>query len=179
MTTRQITPPAALAVSLSAARISARTEGDTLDAELTQKIQDYTADAEHRTGRALITQTWKATLACFPAEIELRPAPLASVAFVKYYDAAGVLETLDPLAYLVDTDSEPGRLLPAPGTCWPATAMRFDAVQVQYVCGYGPDDTAVPASIKGYILGMIENDYFPNPNVQYLTGKLDSAWVPG
>jgi hypothetical protein len=37
----------------------------------------------------------------------------------------------------------------------------------------------VPAAIKGYILGMIENDYFPNPNAQYLCRKLDRYWVPG
>lgn len=179
MTTRQITPPAALAVSIEAARRAARTSGTALDAELAQKIEDYTESAEHSTGRAFIAQTWETTLEAFPAVIELRPAALISVSFVKYYDSAGALQTLNPQAYQVDTKSEPGRLLPAPGASWPATAARFDAIQVQYVCGYGPDETAVPASIKGYILAMIENDYFPNPNVEYACRKLDRHWVPG
>jgi uncharacterized phiE125 gp8 family phage protein len=179
MIDRLIAPPAGLAVSMVAARASARTSGAALDAELEQKVRDFTEDAEHRTGRALITQTWEVTLDAFPDAIRLPHAPLASVAYVKFYDVDGVLQTLDPQDYLVDAKSEPGYVVPAPGRAWPATAARINSVEVQYVCGYGPDETSVPAAIKGYILGMIENDYFPNPNVQYLSRKLDRYWVPG
>lgn len=179
MTDRLIVSPAALAVSMAAARAAARTSGTALDAELEQKVADFTEQAEHETHRALITQTWTVTLDAFPDAIRLPHPPIASVVHVKFYDSTGVQQTLDPQDYMVDTKSEPGYVVPAPGRAWPATAARINAVEVQYVCGYGPDETSVPAAIKGYILGMIENDYFPNPNVQYLGRKLDRFWVPG
>jgi len=185
MSARLITPPAAMAVSIAAARAMARTSSPALDVELEQKARDYAEDAEHRTGRALITQIWEVTLDAFPsghgvaAAIQLPHAPLASVDHVKFYDADGVLATLHPDDYFVDTKSEPGCIMPAPGRVWPATAARANAIEVLYVCGYGPDEASVPAAIKGYILGMIENDYFPNPNAQYLVRKLDRASVYG
>jgi uncharacterized phiE125 gp8 family phage protein len=179
MIDRLIVPPAALAVSITTARASARTSGAALDAELEQKVRDFTDDAEHRTGRALITQTWEVTLDGFPDAIRLPHAPLASVVYVKFYDVDGVLQTLDPQDYMVDAKSEPGYIVPAPGRAWPQTAARINAVEVRYVCGYGPDETSVPPAIKGFILGMVENDYFPNPNAQFLCRKLDRYWVPG
>jgi len=179
MTDRLIVPPTALAVSMDAARTSARASGAELDTEIEQKVQDFTGMAEHETGRAFITQTWEVTLDAFPPAIRLPHPPIVSVVHVKFYDAAGVLQTLDPQDYIVDTKSEPGYVVPAPGRTWPVTAERINAVEVQYVCGYGPEETSVPAAIKGYILGMVENDYFPNPNVQFLCRKLDRYWVPG
>lgn len=178
MTSRLITPPAAPAVSIEAARRIVRTTSTSLDAELEGKLYAITEEAEHLTNRAFIQQTWEVTLDAFPAEIPLAPAPLASVTSVQYYDVAGTLQTLGPQQYLVDEKSEPGRVLPAPGVTWPDTAERFDAVQVRFVCGYGADDTAVPKAIQDYILGMLENRYYPNPNAQYLCRRLDRYWVP-
>lgn len=179
MSERLITPPAELAVSLVAARAAARASGTALDAELEQRARDYAEQAEHLTGRALIEQTWQVTLDGFPDAIRLPHPPLISVAHVKFYDVDGVQRTLDPQDYVVDAESEPGYLVAAPGRAWPATAARINVVEVRYVCGYGPDATSVPATIQGYILGMIENDYFPNPNAQHLVRKLDRAAVYG
>ena len=179
MNERLISPPMGLAVSLDAARRAARVSGSGLDAELTDKVRDYTDQAEHATGRALITQTWELTGDAFPDAIKLPHPPIVNVTLVQFYDVAGVLQTLDPQDYTVDTMSEPGWLLPAPGKTWPATAACVNAVVVQYVCGYGGDYSSVPAGIQGYIVGMVENDYFPNPNAQYLARKLDRACVFG
>lgn len=177
MTARQITPPAALAVSIEAARRAARTDGTALDAELTDKVQAYTEAAEHKTRRAFITQTWAVTLDEFLPAISLARPPIISVLSVKYYDTGGVLQTLAPEAYIVDSASEPGCIVPASGAAWPATAKRPSAVQVQYTCGYGPSSADVPAAIRQYILGMIENDYFPSAGAQFLGGLLERAKV--
>lgn len=177
MTTRQIIPPAAMAVSIEAARRAARTSGTALDAELTDKVQAYTEDAEHKTRRAFITQTWEVTLDEFVPAIPLARPPIISVLAVKYYDTAGVLQTLAPDVYIVDDRSEPGSIVPAPDRAWPVTAKRPNAVQVQYTCGYGPGPDDVPAAIRQYILGMVENDYFPSAGAQFLCRLLDRARV--
>jgi uncharacterized phiE125 gp8 family phage protein len=181
MTKRLIIPPTALAVSIDAARRAARASGTSLDAELEDKIRGLVDEVEHKTGRALTHQTWELTLDGFPASgaIKLTPARLASVDHVKFRDADGVLRTLHPEDYLVDTKSEPGWIVPAPGCAWPVTSNSIGAVEIQYVCGYGPTEADVPPAIKSYILGMIENDYYPNPNAQYLCRKLDRAVVYG
>jgi uncharacterized phiE125 gp8 family phage protein len=175
-----ITPPTALAVSLEAARRTARVSGTALDAELQGKVEGITEEVEHLTRRALVHQTWSMTLDAFPdGAIKLPPTRLASVDHVQFYDTTGALRTLDPLDYQVDTKSEPGFVLPAPGRTWPATAAIINAVEVRYVCGYGPDDASVPKAIQDYILGMLENQYYPNDNVQYLPRRLDRYVVYG
>jgi len=175
MTARLIIPPAALAVSLEAARAAARLDGDQADAELRLAIGMYTEEAEHEMQRVLITQTWRVTLDGFSAAIRLPYAPLQSVAHVHFESTSGTLETLDPQDYQVDNVSEPGYIVPAPDRAWPATAARINAVEVQYTAGYGPDETSVPDAIKGFILAKVQEHFAApgTPKSPYLCRLLD------
>ena len=179
MSLRLITPPAALAVSLEAARLSARLDGPEADVELRQVIGQHTRDAEHETGRALVQQTFRLTLDKFPPAFRLEHPPIIAVEHIKFYDANGVRQTLHPDDYLVDAESEPGEIVPAPGRAWPATQGRINAVEVQYSCGYGVDDSTVPDEIKGYILGKVAEHFAPagTPKSEFLGGLLDRARV--
>lgn len=164
MSTRLIVPPAGLAVSMAAAQLAARVDVDEkgkspLDAEIEQAIRTYTAEAETITKRAVIQQTWRTTLDRFGASIMLSKSRVLKVDHVKFYDAAGVQRTLDPEDYEVDAESEPGYVVPAPTKAWPVTANRINAVEVQYMAGYGPDETAVPDGIKGFILARITEHF--------------------
>jgi uncharacterized phiE125 gp8 family phage protein len=174
-TARLITPPAALAVSLAQAITAARADGAGLDADVEQAVRGFTENAEHATRRAFITQTWRATLHAFPPAIKLPNAPLQSVVHVKFYDTAGVQRTLDPQDYIVDAESEPGLVVPAPGKAWPATAARINAVEVQYKCGYGDGDAAVPDSLKSYVLAKVAEQFAqagaPSPNIHRLLDR--------
>jgi uncharacterized phiE125 gp8 family phage protein len=176
MTARLITPTAALAVSLDAARAAARLDGTDMDAELEQAVRTYTEEAEHITGRAFITQTWALTLDGFPDEVELPKPPLVSVASIKYYDTDGVQQTLDPTEYRIPV-GEPAKIVPALGKCWPRTAAYPDAVEVQFTCGYGATDAAVPDGIKGYILAKVQEHFAPpgTPKNEYIYRLLDRA----
>ena len=179
MSLRLITPPAALAVSLEAARLSARLDGPEADVELRQVIGQHTRDAEHETGRALVQQTFRLTLDKFPPAVRLEHPPILAVDHIKFYDTNGVRQILHPDDYLVDNESEPGYIVPAPGRAWPATQARISAVEVQYSCGYGVDDSTVPDEIKGYILGKVAEHFAPagTPKSEFLGGLLDRARV--
>ena len=182
MKRRLVIAPAALAVAIEAARRASRSSGTALDAELEDRVRGITEEVEHKIGRALIEQTWELSLDEFPraGEIKLSPARVINVKHVRFIDTAGVPQTLHPDDYLADVKQEPGRLMPAPGCAWPATqARRVNAVEIQYVCGYGPTEADVPPAIKEYILGMIENHYYPNPNAQHLARRLDRFMVYG
>lgn len=167
MSLKRIGAPAALAVSLRAARDQARVDTDAagnsaLDEEIRQQVEQWTKDAETRTGRSLVQQTYRLTLDCFGAAIRLARPPVLAVAHIRFYDSGGVQRTLDPQDYLLDAQSEPGCIVPAPGRAWPVTQQRLNAVEVQYSAGYGPDSASVPADIRGYILGRVARHFAPS-----------------
>lgn len=159
MKVKVITAPAELPVTLAAAVIAARADGAGLDSEVEQAVRTYADEAEFQTQRAIISQTLQVTMPGFFPVIELPRPNLISVVHVKFIDQAGQQQTLDPQDYTVDTQSEPGRLLPAPGKAWPATAARINAVEVRYIAGYGATSADVPDSIKGFILRRVAEQF--------------------
>lgn len=170
MTTRQITPPAALAVLLSDAKDTLRIDqADTaFDAQLTLWIKAVTEEAEGAANQVFITQHLRMTLDAFPTATLLRVpdaivlrAPLISVESVKYIDTVGQQQTLDPASYVVITDVVPGRVVPAYGLAWPATLNRAAVVTVDFTAGYGPDATTVPQRAQLYILARLAEQWDP------------------
>ncbi|QOY96334.1 hypothetical protein IM543_11230 [Massilia sp. UMI-21] len=180
MTTKQVSVPAGLPVPLAAAINKARADGADMEAEVELEVRGIAGQVEHEIGRALCEQTWRVTLDRFPDAIKLpMAAPLIAVESVKFIDADGVQRILDPQDYFVDSASEPAYVMPAPGRAWPATAVRANAVEVQYRCGYGADYTAVPPAIQSYILGRLEAIYSQGEsgNAKFLGGLLDAFRV--
>ncbi|CUI04682.1 hypothetical protein BN2497_4141 [Janthinobacterium sp. CG23_2] len=161
MTSRQITPPVELAVSLEAAKLQLRETSSDLDASIELWLKGITRECEHQTGRTLIKQTWQTALPAFDDAIRLEGAPLIAVQSVKYYDAGNVLQTLAPEAYYADAVTEPSYIVPAGGAAWPATYARPNAVIVEYTCGYGLTAAAVPENIQLYILARLCEQFDP------------------
>jgi uncharacterized phiE125 gp8 family phage protein len=169
-------------VSLTAAITAARADGAGMGAAIELDVRGIAGQVEHELGRALTQQTWAVTLNAFPPSIKLpMAAPLLAIEHVKFYDQAGELQTLDPQDYIAPKGSVPAQVMPAPGRRWPDTALRADAVEVQYRCGYGADHTAVPAAIQSYILGRLELKHLPAGSRvgEHLSGLLDSFRIYG
>ncbi|NIA00823.1 hypothetical protein [Massilia sp. CCM 8734] len=179
MTSRQITPPAALAVSMVDARTSARVNGTDHDAEIETRVRALTAEAEHITGRSIINGTYEVTAPGFTGVIPLPSSPLVEVVSLKYLDAAGATQTLSEDAYVIDRSIEPGFVTLAAGATWPTTKQSPDAVTLTVVCGYGNDETATPAAFKGYILAKVREYFAPagTPESPHLIRGLDCLKV--
>lgn len=94
-------------------------------------------------------------------EIVIPLPPVQTVDSIKYYDPDGTQQTLAATAYLLDTVSEPGRITPTPGTTWPSTQNRANAVEVKFTAGYGLTSASVPNGIKAWMLLRI-GDMFEN-----------------
>ena len=155
----RIAAPASEPLTLAEAKLHCRVDGTDEDALITALIVAAREQAEHETGRALITQTWELVHDSFPDAFVLRKSPIQSVTSLKYLDAAtGAEQTLDPADYLLDKDNEPGYLVPAYGKAWPATWPVPNAVRCLYVCGY-VDAAAVPQAIKQWMLLAIGTMY--------------------
>lgn len=129
------------------------------DALITRLIKVARQAAEERTERTLLATTWQIKLDAFPCVIALERPPVVSVAWLKYIDAAGTLQTLDSAAYQVDIAKEPGRVAPAYGYSWPATRLQtYGAVSLQYTAGYA-NAAAIPEQIRQWILLAITEMY--------------------
>ncbi len=117
---------------------------------------------EDRTERSLVSTPLLLTLDGFPTggAIELRSPPLIAVQSVQFTDPAGVLQTLDPADYVVDTASQPGYLVPAPAKAWPETQEgAINTVRVNYTAGYGDTAASVPTPLKQWMLLAIGDMY--------------------
>lgn len=107
-------------------------------------------DAEYgELGRALVNQTWKMTLAEFPAsgEFGLRFPPVQSITSITYYDADNVQQTLAGSEYSLIAKPDHAYIYRPDGVSWPSTYVRPDAVEVTYACGYGALGSDVPDGI--------------------------------
>lgn len=152
MTLKLITGPAAEPITLTEAKLHLRVEHTVDDDLITALIQAAREQAEHLTGRSLITQTWAQVLDAFPAaEIELGRPPVASITSITYVDPNGDTQTMSSSDYSLDSTTTPGYVLPAATlAAWPNTLDTANAVTVTFVSGYG-DAADVPAAVKAWM----------------------------
>ena len=134
-----VTEPLVEPITLVEAKQHARISHTTEDALLDAYIRTARATAEDYMARGILTQTWKLTLETWADRIWLpMAAPLQSVTSVKYYDPAGVQQTLATTVYAVDTVSRPGRIVRGVNQAWPALQpdRLMGAVEITYVVGW-------------------------------------------
>lgn len=124
-------------------------------------------------GRQFVNASWKLTLDSFPAEFLLYKVPVSSVTHVKYYDVDNAQQTLvDGTDYETDTDSEPGRIRALPTTSWPSTYDKYNAVEVQFVAGYGAAASDVPKDFRRAVYFL--SGYWYENRQPYVTGTITS-----
>lgn len=142
--------------TLDQAKRAARVEVNDEDAEIQGWIKAARQDAEEYLHRGLLTQDWRLTIEDWADRIVLPlAAPLQSVLSVKYYDTAGVQQTLSTSVYVVDLDAEPGAVNLAPASVWPALqAQRARPIEINYRIGW-QNAAAMPEVIRSGIAIMI------------------------
>ena len=154
-----ITPVATEPITLAEVRQHLRLpENESEDSLLLSLISTARAYCEHYTRRALAVQTLEIYLDRFPGNgpIQLPGPPLRSVTEIGYKDTSGDETILSPSTFLVDTDCEPGRVLPTVGTTWPVfTPYPTSPIRVRFVAGYAD----LPAAIRLAMLLLIGHWY--------------------
>lgn len=169
MSIKIITPPGIEPISLEEAKLHLRVDATDEDIPIGLLIVAARQAAEAETWRALMPQTMELSLSCWPHKIYLPHPPLASVTSIKYLDTAGVLQTMDPADYIVDDYSEPAKIVPAYGKCWPMVRHQPNAILVRYVAGYA-NISSVPQAIKSWMLLRIGTLYRNREDV--VTGQV-------
>lgn len=177
MNYRVVTPAVQEPVTLAEARLHLRLADDqTSDDPLIETWLTVAREfAEHYTSRALAPQTLEMAMDRFPAggpgfdpwtarnlrrsdddgAFELVMPPIASITSIKYTDATGAEQTLDPSKYALSPYGAGVRVYPSFASPWPVTQSIPDAVRVRYDAGYGRDGgPAVPQAVRAAILLM-------------------------
>ena len=139
----QTIPPTGDPVSVGDLRADLGLDHGRDDALLSHAIAAATRWVELTSGRQLVQATWRLGLDRWPTNqlglgrVDLPRPPLVSVSSVQYVDTAGTTQTWAASNYLVDTASEPGRIVPAYGITWPAIRCQPNAILITFVAGYG------------------------------------------
>jgi uncharacterized phiE125 gp8 family phage protein len=163
-----VTGPASEPLTLQEVKDFAQIDTDAADDLLDLLIAAARRRVEEVTGRQLVTATYQLLLQGFPGDgIEIPRPPLLEVDWVKYYDTAGTIQTVDASVYEVITSREPGLIWLAYGEAWPIPRSQLNAVKIQFQAGYG-DGTGtgtgghsdgVPDDLKAAMLLWIKLRY--------------------
>jgi len=118
MTSTLIAPPGEEPVTLAEAKAFCRIDGSDEDALVDALIAAARLQVESLTGRALITQSWRLTMACAPRLVELPVIPVAALVAapdgaVLQGDAVLLVEPVDELT--VDYTAGYGAAADVPG----------------------------------------------------------------
>ncbi len=162
MVLKLVTPPASEPVTLAEAKIHLRVDITDDDDYITSLILTARITVELSVWRSLISQTWRYSLDSWPEgnEILLSNPPLQSVSGIVYFLSDGSSPTWAASNYLVDTDSEPGRVVLAYGVNWPGGTLRpLNPIQITYIAGYGDAATDVLAIYRQAMLLLIGHWY--------------------
>lgn len=176
---RQIAAPAIEPVTAAELRTQLRSDlGVLSDAEALSIIAQARNMIEEMSGLALINQTWRLTLDNWPGYYEpwwdgVRQAavtelaggrprtitfpryPLSSVSAVRTYDEAGNATTRTVATFFtVDIESRPGRMGLKSGQVWPTATQDINAVQIDYVAGFGAAASDVPPILRASVLTL-------------------------
>jgi uncharacterized phiE125 gp8 family phage protein len=137
-----ITPPAYEPVALEEHKRQCRVDADQTDDDTLIRAYGYAARewVETYLGRQLVKATYELQLPAFPTScdsytVELPRPPLVSVTSVKYLDADGAEQTLDPAGYVVLPHDGTLVFNPSSVPSVFGTFARPDVVRVRYVCG--------------------------------------------
>lgn len=169
-----VTAPAVTPVSLDEVKAHLRVDDDTEDALLTAMIAGAANAAELYLGRSLITQTLRLTLDRWPVNgvgpdvtfdgpwingpraVELARPPVQSIASVTVYDEDDQASVVDPTVYrLANGSNDRARLVLRKGQAWPAGTRITDAIEIDYVAGYGDTTADAPEPIRQGLLALI------------------------
>lgn len=185
-----ITPPVAEPITLAQAKLqigygpmedSDHVKSQMLSDQLRPMIVAARMEAESYLRRALLTQTWlylRDRFAGFDpnynyngyAAIWIPQPPFQSLAFFKYVDVSGVVQTLtidttygtapnEVYGYqlVVGSDTMPATVMPPFARPWPPTRMVPSNVMLQFKCGYGGPVMASMTAGSAILSGPVFN----------------------
>ena len=171
MLTYLISGPALEPVTLDDARAFVRMDDTAEDGLLATLIAAARIHIESVTGRALISQAWRAVLDCWPADrsVILPVSPVVSLTAITAYDADGTATELPLDGVLLDSAGAPARLFLPADFDPPVLLRERQGIEIDYLAGFGDTAAAVPAVLRQALL-LLVGYWFENRDAVVLAG---------
>ena len=142
-----LTPPAAEPLSLAEAKAFLRFETADDDPLIAAFISAARLHVETQTGLALVTQSWRIVLDCWPenGRIVVRPAPLQTLTAARVFDFDGEVRTIDAQAFVADLSTSTLSFKP-----WalPMPTRIAAGIEIDIAVGFGDAASDVPEPIR-------------------------------
>ena len=157
VTVGPVTTPISLETLKSYLRIPASQTSE--DALLTLIIELVTLCGERYTRRDFISKTYKTFRDIFFEDIVLRRSRLVSVESINF-KLDGVLTLVDSSVYSNTFESDFSRIFLQVNEQWPGDVDPIaQAIEIEFISGYGSLETDVPADLRGALLQHAANFY--------------------
>jgi uncharacterized phiE125 gp8 family phage protein len=155
-----IVPPANLPVTIDEVREHLRLSAtDPTDAYLTLLIMAATEIAEKYTKRTFINTTFRTYRDFFECCIKLRRSKLQSLEEFKY-SVSDVFIDVDSSLYYTTDETNFSKIVLKEDSEYPDDIdEKLDSIQIDFIAGYGPDESFVPESLKLALLNHIATLY--------------------
>jgi len=152
-----VTPPSGEPLSLAETKTFLRLDSSDDDLAVSDLITAARQRIETGAGLALLTQGWRLVLDDWPQgrRIELTLAPAASIDQVRTIDADGVVTSVDPAAYVVDTTSRPARLVLKETRFWQRPGREAGGIEIDFTAGFGSEPASVPLPLRQAVMHLV------------------------
>lgn len=175
-----VTGPSTEPISVDEARLELRIDTNADNAAISRYISAARQEFEAITGVALITQAWKLSLDHWPSAkadqwwdgvrdgaismfagpyVEVNKGPVQSITSITTYNQDGAGSIWSSSSYQLDSASRPARIAPVSGQAWPTATRALNAIEIQFVAGYGDLSTDVPFDIRQALLSLVGDLY--------------------
>jgi len=164
--------PAEEPVSLAEAKAFLRLDSAAEDGLVTTLVAAARLHVESLTGKALVTQSWRAVLDAWPADraVGLPVKPVTALEAVRVFDETDDEHALD----LDQFQLEPGRVLLPPAIEGVPSLRERLGIEIDYVAGFGVA-AEVPADLRRALLALVAH-WFENRDAVIVAGS--GAVVP-
>lgn len=190
-----VTAPVADPVTIADLKVHSKIDTTAEDSELAGYLAAATQTVEGHLNRALMPQTWRYSLQNFPGRnyvngvrdfsslaeyyrwnfIEIPRPPLRSISLFTYTDTQGIVGNMqqgyDSAVgnYLLDVDSEPGRVVLPYSGLWPTTVLSPSLpIALTFLCGYSAMFGTADVSTTGIVTWKTGNKF---------TAALQGTWI--
>ncbi len=158
MTAILLTPPSGEPLTLSDAKAFLRVEHGDDDALISALIVAARGQIEAQARVALLTQTWRIVLDCWPADgrVRLRNGPLRALSAARTFDAAGNAHMHDTAAFVLDGAAG---IVSAPPFALPVPGRGRAGIELDVVLGFGDTAGDVPELLRHAVRTLVAHWY--------------------
>jgi uncharacterized phiE125 gp8 family phage protein len=170
-----LSPPAVEPLSLAEAKAFLRVETAEDDALIASLIAAARLHVEARSGLALVSQSWRLLLDCWPqnGRVTVRPAPLKALIAARVLDFDGEGRALDAHAFVPDAGASTLSFIP-----WtlPVPTRLAAGIEIDVTLGFGDAASDVPEPLRLAVRLLTAHWY---ENRAAVAGETGAPFPPG